>query len=187
MRLCGLVRLRRSRSPCLPPFDRGWPVPGRSRGSRSHRAAIYLVGSCPPYILATPPAPQAGRSPKQGACGASTFLRRQEARPDFVRPSATTPGLTLHYRWRDYASLPRRAPATPHSIAAERRSHSADQPTDRGFAEAGCRVASPPHGAKDEPGSAPGKGLEGGGLSLPSPMNDGPLEPLPPNPNGLRA
>jgi hypothetical protein len=36
--------------------------------------------------------------------------RRRESLPSFVGPSAPRPGLSLHYRWRDYAALQSRPP-----------------------------------------------------------------------------
>jgi len=40
----GLVRLRRGRPPCRSPFRRSWPVPGRTRGSRSHPRPAGAAG-----------------------------------------------------------------------------------------------------------------------------------------------
>jgi hypothetical protein len=51
-----------------------------------------------------------GWSATQSACGASTFRRSQESPRAFHLNPADRPGLTLHYRCRDYAALQSRLP-----------------------------------------------------------------------------
>ena len=181
------------------------PRPSIAAGSRSYRADRPT----------DPGFAEAGWSAKQSASGATTFSS-MEGRPPELSTAPALEGraapYTINAATMRLCGADR--PASRHSIAAALRRSSGSRlsracrgepvegeaaPTgqerirratsrpNQPVPEAGWPAASPPHGAKGAPGSTPGEGLEAGGPCFPSPRNEGPLEPLPPSPIGLRA